>query len=145
VSVGPPPPTPRAGAEKGNRRLTKVRRELLRSYGEVETDADYRPAVLGLGLYENSGELVAVEPDVVGPLDLACDAGAQRLSRGADGEWDGERQQQVALVEWPQDHRVEQGFALGGCPDTADAAATRRLLAGRDQGPAGSASLGQLP
>jgi hypothetical protein len=87
--------------------VAEVGRELIGSYGEVEADADHCPAVLWLGLDQDSGELASFEPDVVGPLDRALDSVAQCLGRGADGEGDGERQKQVALVERSQDRRVE--------------------------------------
>jgi hypothetical protein len=56
--------------------LTEVWRELLWSYGEVQADADYGPAILGLRLDQDSRELSSFEPDVVGPLDLTLDARA---------------------------------------------------------------------
>ena len=57
------------------------------------------------------GQLAAVEQDVVRPLDPALDARLQLLGRLADGERDGKRQQQVALVERAQDRRVEERLA----------------------------------
>ena len=42
------------------------------------------------------GELAALEVDVVGPLDLAVDAGPELLGDLADGEGDGEREHRVA-------------------------------------------------
>jgi hypothetical protein len=48
---------------------------------------------LGLGLDQDSRELAAFDPDVVGPLDLALDAGLQLFGCFADGEGDGEREE----------------------------------------------------
>jgi len=55
--------------------LTKVWWELVWSDEQVQTDADHRPAVLRLGLDQHAGQLAPIEPDVVGPLDHALDAG----------------------------------------------------------------------
>jgi hypothetical protein len=70
--------------------LTEVSGELLWSDGEIQADPDHGPAVLGAGLDQDAGELAAFEPDVVRPLDLARDAGAEILCSGADCERDRE-------------------------------------------------------
>jgi len=124
--------------------VAQVGRELVGRDREVEADSDYRPLLLRLRLDQDPGELAAVEPDVVGPLDLALDAGTQLLGGGADGERDGEGQQQVALVERPQDRRVEQGLAFWCGPDASLAPAARGLLAGGDDRAARGAGLDQL-
>ena len=98
----------------------------------------------GLGLDQDAGQLASLQPDVVGPLDLALDAGTERLGRGADGERDRERQQQVALVQRPQDRRVEQRFALGSGPDTSLSSPPRGLFASSDHGAARRPSLDQF-
>ena len=54
---------------KRGRGLAQLGRELVRGDREVEADADHRPAVLRPRLDQDPGELAAVEPDVVGPLD----------------------------------------------------------------------------
>jgi hypothetical protein len=124
--------------------LTEVGGELLWSNGEIQADSDHGPAILGLGLYEDAGELAALEPDVVGPLDLARDVGAECLGGGADRERDRERQQQVALVERAEDRRVEQGLAFRGGPDSADASPAGGLFAGGDDGASGGSGFDQL-
>ena len=139
------PPTLLSRGEERDRWLTEVGGELLRSYEEVEADADYRPAVLRLRLDQDAGQLAALEPDVVGPLDHALAAGTEGRGGRADRERDGERQQQVALVQRAQDRRVEQRLALGRGPDTTLAPPPRGLFAGGDHGAARRAGLDQLP
>ena len=130
--------------EERDRRFTQVGRELVGGDREVEADADHRPAVLGLGLDQDAGELAAVDPDVVRPLDRALDSRCQLLGRLADGERDRERQQQVALVERAQDRRVEQRLAGWRRPGPPLAPAAVGLLGGGDDGAVRGAGLGQL-
>ncbi len=70
--------------------------------------------------------------------------GLQLLGRLADGERDGERQQQVALVERAQDRRVEQRLAGRRGPGAALPPAPGGLLGGGDDGPVRRAGLDQL-
>jgi len=112
--------------------------------GQVEADADYCPAVLGLRLYQDAGQLAAFDPDVVGPLDLALDAGCELLGCLADGEGNGEGEEQVALVQGAEDRGVEERLA-GGCgPGAALAAAAGGLLVGGDDGSVWRSGLDQL-
>jgi hypothetical protein len=53
--------------------------------GQVQADADYRPAVLRARLDQDAGELALFDEDVVGPLDAAAEARrlvADRLAVG---------------------------------------------------------------
>lgn len=97
------PPAPLARVEERDRGLTEVRWELVWSYREIQADADHGPAVLGLCLDQDAGELAFVDPDVVWPLDRALDSWCELLCCLTDREWDGEGEEQVAFVEGSQD------------------------------------------
>ena len=125
-------------------RVAQLRRELLGGDRQVEADADHRPAVLGAGLDQDPGQLAALDLDVVRPLDAALDPGRQLLGGLADGQRHGQRQQRVALVERPQERRVEQRLAGRRGPGAALAAAPRGLLGGGDDGPVRRTGRGQL-
>ena len=129
VETPPAPPSIRQRARPAvSRRSGGNRLERLRG----SSRSDHRPAVLRLRLYEDAGELAAVDPDVVGPLDPAPDPRLQLLGRLADRERHRERQQQVALIQWAQDRRVEQRLVGGRSPAAPLPSPPRGLLSGGD-------------
>jgi len=97
-------PLPRSASEVG--RLAQLRRELVGAGRHVQADPDDRPALLGTSLDEDAGELAAVGPDVVRPLDPAFDA-RHRLTRLTDRH--GHRQRQESLLAEVADHEGTSG------------------------------------
>src|SRR5882757_989482 len=130
--------------EKGRGAVAEFPWEVGFGDGEVEADAEDGPAVLGARLYEDAGELPTFEVDVVGPLDLAVDAGTEALGGFADGERDGEGEDRVARFERTEDRRVEERRAGRRRPRPPLPSPSRRLLIGGDHGPVRRARRGEL-
>jgi hypothetical protein len=86
----------------------KFLRELVLGDREVQADSDDGPAVLGARLDQDARQLAAFEVDVVRPLDLAFDVGAEALRGLADREGDGEGEDRVAGEEGAEDRGVEE-------------------------------------
>ena len=104
--------------------------------GDVEPDAEHRPALLRAPLDQDAGDLAPPDPDVVGPLDR----GGQR-QRLADRHRGGERQ---PLAQLAQDDGHQDGGARRRGPDPSLAAAARGLLVGGDQRAVRRAERGEL-
>ena len=101
--------------------------------GDVDADAQHRPSAR---LDEDARDLLAVDPDVVGPLH-------QRARPGDVGHREPGAQREQ-LVELAQDQRRGDRDAGRRGPAPALAAAAGGLLAGRDQRAVRGALLGQF-
>src|SRR5262249_44185264 len=106
--------------------------ELARKFGLVDVDADAADGVLIDELNQNAGDFAVMEHEVVGPAEVAGDAGG--LGDGFDGgDAECEREERRGRED---DGEVEAG-AGWGVPGVAVAALSGGLLIGEDDGAEG--------
>ncbi len=103
--------------------------ELGREVGVIDVDADAGDGVAVDQLHQDAGDLAVVEHEVVGPAQVALNAGG--LRDGVDGG-DAEREGEHRCGG--QDERAVDSVAGFGVPGVAVAAVSGELAVGEDDG-----------